>query len=274
MVVEVNIFKKFSDVYTEVYKKYKAGPSVIDIAKAQDKLNSKELLNPFYREKLEQQLNDFQFYKLNALREIEIYILDFKKWLPKASNKTIDRVRYFINHNCSYRDTHEKFGGKLSAIQVCIFRACSSFATKLDHETLDLIANAETKEEVDSAMLTFKTKAEHVKTSNYLIEEVVNIIPDAQRKADIHSWDCLQELKFLKVYSKNYMEEYHKKLVEDNMTHLLYILESNDIHYKAEKDVFYKFLTGEITLDELKAKLQEIKDSKPFKRHEKSELEN
>jgi hypothetical protein len=274
MVTDVNIFKKFSDVYVAVYKKHKDGPSTEDIANEQDKLDPKELLKPNYKEKLEQELNDLYLYRLNALREIENYILDFKKWVPTASTKTIDRVRYFINHDCSYKDTKDKFNANLSTIQMTISRAATSLESKLDQETLDLIAKAETKEQVEDAMLIFKTKSEYVKTTSLLLTDVATKLPNVKRNADIEAWNCIKELKFLKMYSKAFMEKQYKGLNSSKLTHLFYTLESNDTYYKKEKELILNFITKDVSLNELEVGLRELIESKAFKNHENLELED
>jgi hypothetical protein len=257
------IFKRFQEVYNSTVEKIKAGPDINEISEEVNKLSSLELLDPLYAKKVEKQIIDFYQYKLKALREVEEYIMGFN-WLTNVSVKTLDRVRFFITHNCSYKDTHDRFGGELSALQVSIYRNSHLLEKKIGADTIDLIQNAKTKEEVNSAINIFSGNIDYIKTSKLVVKEVAQILPEAKKSTDLEGVDCITELRFLKSYSIENIKETVKSLSADKTSFILYILENDDIYFRNEKELFREFINCKITLDVLKEKLIELANEKPY----------
>lgn len=259
----MNIFKNFSDVYSSVNEKILSGPDSIDINEAMNKLSSSELQSPFFQENVNKQIVNFYQYKMKALREIEDYIMSFQ-WLSNSSLKTIERVRYFITHECSYKKTQEKFVMELSAVQVCIFRSSKLLEEKIGDNTLELIDKAKTKEQVDLAMNIFNTNVNFAKTSKVLVKEVAQLMPKAKYCNGIKPLDCLPEAKLLMLYSSGYIKQVINSLNMDKLSFLLYIIDSDDVSFKKERLLFRDYLQCKIKRDELKQELSNLEANKPF----------
>jgi hypothetical protein len=259
------IFKRFEKIYSSQYEKIKAGPDANEICKVMSISSSEKLLDPLYAQKIEKQIIAFYQYKLQAFREIEDYILSMT-WLNNVTVKTMDRVRYFITHNCSYKDTCTKFGDELSAIQVSMYRSGAILEKKIGVDTINYLYAAKTKEEVDLVMDTFNTNINYARTSKLVVKEVAKLLPEAKISADFEPQDCLQEMRFLKSYTVEHVKESVKSLNKEKIAFLLYILESDDSYYKNEKEIYSKFLQRKITFDELKGKILEIENGKTYKK--------
>lgn len=260
-----NVFNKFQGIYNEVLKKIKEGPNADEISKLIEKLSSEQLLDRQLEHKLRNEFAELYNYKLKAIHEIEEYIIDFK-WLRNPSVKTLEQIRYFITHNCSYKDTIAKFGVELSALQVCIYRASIALESKIGVETMDLLANSKSKEEVDMAMNIFTTHIGYVKTSELLVKEAGKELPEAKRGIDIEPQDCLKELSFIRTYSVGALKKALKNINMDKLAFIFYILEEDNSNLKYEKALYYKFLNFSISSEELKKSMSDLQREKLYNR--------
>lgn len=248
----------FNTFYNSLKEESEKKVEEVDISESIDKLSPEKLNDTNTVLKLKKKKLNFINYKLDMVNQIKLYI-EGLEWL-NGSRGTLKQVKYYITHNCSYKETQEHFSIEYNALKVKILRASSSLEAKIGVNTLDNLITCNKKSELDEIIDSYEENIKRtvIKTSKLLVKEAGKLLPVAKLNAIDDISECLRELDFLKVYSKAVVEKRFNRLNKMNLATILFILDSDDVAYVDLKGLFNSYINAEISLKVLKDKYNEL----------------
>lgn len=156
--------------------------------------------------------------KLDLVYEIGKYIGKYE-W--KGDLK--DKISTYLKYNCSIKVLCDKYEMTVNAAELCIHRANKTIWGKIGQSTLSLIRAGA----VEDARDLFYFRSGKYKIEDFMLKEVAESLPKQGKYMTLNVNECLNELYFLHVYSKNGFERAFNKIDKFKLSYLTYILEED-----------------------------------------------
>jgi hypothetical protein len=208
---------------------------------------------------------NLELKKLDALTKIQDYIMGFT-WIQQSGLKR--KIEVFLKNGLNYNLTVETLElPSKNALEVSITYANKQLEKLIGSNTIELIR----KGDVGAAMLQFHTGVGNVLlTEDFLVQDIVAMLPEAEYVGDISATDCSAELKFLNLITYRVLKSQVNKLDHRKLAFLRHILESSDSNFSFERTIIARYLQGEDLgeagsgLSRLNATLEALRYERPF----------
>nr|WP_308545712.1 hypothetical protein [uncultured Lachnoclostridium sp.] len=172
--------------------------------------------------------------KLNLVYEIGKYVGKYE-W--KGDLK--DRMATYLDYNCSIKVLCDKYGITVNAAELCIHRASKTIWGKIGQSTLALIKVGS----VEDARDLFYFRSGKYKIKDFVLNEVAENLPKQGKYMTLNVEECLTELNFLHVYSKNGFNRALQKVDKFKLSYLIYILEEDSLKLAKYRPLIKDLLT-------------------------------
>ncbi|WP_427392321.1 hypothetical protein ACPVTF_15330 [Geobacillus icigianus] len=189
---------------------------------------------------IDEETRELELRKLNALMEIVSYVKSLA-WLKQSQAK--EKMRFLIKTKFNYERTKKEFNiSSINAVEVFVSYANKKLLEKIGKDTVDLILRGE----VDSAMAQFRANTGHDHQNlDFFIPGIAKFLPHPEKHKFMLLTECEEELILLGNLSHFMVSSMFEKADKMKLAHLLYILNSEDKKYEAEKELITRFLNGE-----------------------------
>ncbi|MDU4695851.1 MAG: hypothetical protein E6Y08_08545 [Paenibacillus sp.] len=183
--------------------------------------------------------SDFEKKKLGFL----LRLFDYTKSLLFLSHAGLrQKFQDFLRSSCSYRVTAQKYGVSLKSMHDSIryvdrclkYRIGSSF---------QLVC----QDDLDGAEREFAVGTGSAPSVMFMRDVEEQFRPVQASGVDLGS--CRNEIRFLSLYSKRYLDLVLGHLDRQKIQHLLFILNNTEMSYVTPRGVLFRYLEGELELD-------------------------
>jgi hypothetical protein len=179
--------------------------------------------------------------KAEALKQIVDYAIELD-WIKHQYSK--DRLKYFFNSGFEYQITADHFGVSKNSIEASVSYSAKKFEKLIGGKaTLNLIK----KGQIEEAITQFNIATGKVNPDDWFIDGVNYALPTPKDGIPYKLQNFRKELNFLSLFSKVNFKALVKAQNQENLSHLLYILNSTESKYASERDILCKLLKGEFS---------------------------
>lgn len=180
--------------------------------------------------------------KLNALKEIEAYLRDFK-WLKHK--KYIEKVKMYLDTDFDAAECARHYGyACVNTWETSMSYAANKFEESIGQNTLQIILRADSLDEVGSGLFQFRVRSGKLNLNQFLLSDVVKLLPEGNKGALFGVKDCKKELGFLKSASKNALLSKVCSLDREKLSFLVSVLEGKDYRYAGQRLHIYNYILG------------------------------
>ncbi len=191
--------------------------------------------------------------KLELLNEISKYIKSFA-WLKRKT--TIDRVRFFINSGYDYTLLCQEFNISETTARNSVNWSYRKLRAAIGENTLSLVK----QDRIQDAKTAFYVSIGKIKLSDFLMKDLLDILPDGKFHAGISLEDCRNELLFLQSFSTQRLEKIYGYSDDEKLEYLLHILSGSSKKADTFRVYLIGLLCGKLTVDEFMNKEQEFRN--------------
>jgi hypothetical protein len=172
--------------------------------------------------------------QLNLVYEIGKYIGSYE-WKGDLKEK----MTTYLEYNCSIKVLCDKYGMTVNATDACIHRASKTIWGKIGQSTLSLIRAGA----VEDARDLFYFRSGKYRIHDFVLTEVFEKLPKQGKYITLNVDECLNELYFLHIYSKNGLERAMQKVDKVKLAYLIYILEEDSPKLAKYRPLIKELLT-------------------------------
>ena len=200
---------------------------------------------------------EFLADKLTLLDEIIEYIESYE-WIKQ--DKVKNRINFFIESGFDYDLYCKTYKVSYESARNSSKYAYKLLEQKLGENTLDLIK----KGLLDEARAAFYARTGKIKKEKYIIQSLIEILPDSEFTAGISLADCRNELTILYNMSMWRLNFYKYRMNKDNMAYVLHLLEGNSKRADLFRPPLIAFLTNQMTYEDLLKAEEDIVENKLY----------
>ena len=195
--------------------------------------------------------------KLQALLELNTYTDNFG-WVK--TGKTLEKVKAIIENDFDYEVTAQQLNTSARTLIVTFSRSDKVLKAKIE-QPLTLIMADEVEEGVNLFRLGRKELELKKFTQQTPLLDILLKDEPTEPSQDYSVINCINALKFIKIYSKPQLAVGLEKSGEEYVNYLLYILLNPSNKYTYQRELILQYLNNEIKLDELVVYLTEFEEA-------------
>lgn len=194
--------------------------------------------------------SDFSEYEQKKL-EFLLRLIDYTKsylWLSHEGLR--EKMKDFLHSGYSYRATAEKHGVSIKSMHNSI-----RYADRILKHRIGSSFQLACHDDLVCAEREFAVGTGSAPSVIFMrdVEEMFRPVKDT--RVDLGT--CKNEIRFLSLYSKRYLDLVLGHLDRQKIQHLLFILNNTEMSYVTPRGVLFRYLEGELDLEEAVALLKE-----------------
>jgi predicted DNA-binding protein YlxM (UPF0122 family) len=194
--------------------------------------------------------SDFSDYEQKKL-EFLLRLIDYTKcylWLSHAGLR--GKMQYYLRSGYSYRDTAQKYEVSVKSVHNSIRYADRCLKNRIG-SAFELVR----QDDLVGAEREFAIGTGSADSVMFMRDVEAQFRPVKDSGVDLGS--CKHEIRFLSLYSKRYLDLVLGHLDRQKIQHLLFILNNTDMSYITPRGVLFRYLEGELDLNEAVALLKD-----------------
>ena len=188
--------------------------------------------------------NELLLKKRDLLLEIIDYINSYK-WL--SGRKLKDKVKCYLSCGYDYDFLCDSFNISYDSARNSIKWASKQLKKRIGEYTLELIR----KDDIEEAKLAFYIGANVINKEDFILNDLIAELPDAQFTAALDFVDCKNELIILCNLSRARLNYYVDVMDKQKMAYLVHLIEGSSVRANEKRPLLLSYLTGGLSLNEL-----------------------
>ncbi len=208
--------------------------------------------------------------KLHLLEEIRNYffsvvnddehIKDYNIFIKKKAAK--EKVKYVMlslerTGRCNYKEIADQLNLDKESLKNTIYYISNETKNVIGQDTLSLIKDGY----IETARFQFYQGLGINDVYKEFPDGVLDLLPDINKNIRIDTNDCMNELKLVKALTKQSITKLIKKVDEEKLSHLLFVIFNDDDLYKHEQKILIDCLTNQKSIKEATDELEELRSS-------------
>ena len=194
--------------------------------------------------------------KLQALKELNTYTDSFD-WVKTP--KTLEKIQVIINNDFDYEASAKELNTTPRTLKVTFSRCDKDLKAKVE-QPLNLILDGNLNDGVDLFRLGRKELDLKTYRNQTPLLNILTKTEPTEPSQDYSVLDCINALKFIKIYSKPQLELAVEKSGKEYINYLLFILLNPSNQYKYQRELILQYINNELKLEELVKYLSEFEE--------------
>ncbi len=206
-----------------------------------------------------EQTEDYEFLsdKVDLLEEIIEYVKDFK-WVKHIDTR--EKIKFLVESDFDFELYMDRFDVDYNSAKNLAKYCYKLLNQKIGENTLKLIKEGYLTE----ARGAFYVGVGRVKKEDYIIQSLIDILPESKFTAALDLEECRNELTVLSNMSIWRLNYYDEKIDKDKMAYVLHLLEGKSKKADLFRPYIISFLQNNLTFEELLEIEEEIRQEQMY----------